>query len=61
MFVNCLVKHFAIFLGVVVILLFNVMDVLSVGGNSLLDGRPYMVGLLQSIVMSYVDFIKVFI
>ena len=30
-FVNCLVKQFAIFLGVVVILLLNVMEVLSVG------------------------------
>ena len=32
-FVNCLVKQFAICLGVVVILLLNVMDVLSVGGG----------------------------
>ena len=30
-FVNCLVKQFAILLGVVVILLLNVMEVLSVG------------------------------
>ena len=35
--VNCLVKQFAICLGVVVILLLNVMEVLSVGGGSLLD------------------------
>ena len=32
MFVNCLVKQFVMCLGVVVILLLNVMDVLSVGG-----------------------------
>ena len=32
-FVNCLVKQFAISLGVVVILLLNVMDVFSVGGG----------------------------
>ena len=31
-FVNCLVKQFAICLGVVVILLLNVMEVFSVGG-----------------------------
>ena len=36
-FVNCLVKQFAIFLGVVVILLLNVMEVLSVGGGAPLD------------------------
>ena len=30
-FVNCLVKQFAICLGVIVILLFNVMEMLSVG------------------------------
>ena len=30
-------KQFAIFLGVVVILLSNVMQVLSVGGSALLD------------------------
>ena len=40
-FVNCLVKQFAICLAVVVILLLNVMKV-SVGGGALLD-RPYMV------------------
>ena len=32
-FVNCLVKQFSIFLGVVVILLLNVMEVLGVGGG----------------------------
>ena len=42
MFVNCLVKQFAICLGVVVILLLNVMDVFSVGGGALLD-KPCMV------------------
>ena len=45
-FVNCLVKQFAICLGVVVILLLNVMEVFSVGGGggvgALLD-RPCMV------------------
>ena len=38
-FMNCMVKQFAICLGVVVILLLNVMNVLSVGGGALLD-RP---------------------
>ena len=42
MFVNCLVKQFAMCLGVVAILLLNVMDVLSVCGGALLD-RPCMV------------------
>ena len=41
-FVNCLVKHFAMCLGVVAILLLNVMEVSSVGGGALLD-RPCMV------------------
>ena len=41
-FVNCLLKQFAISLGVVVILLFNVMEAFSVGGGALLD-RPCMV------------------
>ena len=41
-FVNSLVKQFAMCLGVVAILLLNVMDVLSVGGGDLLD-RPGMV------------------
>ena len=41
-FVNCLVKQFAICVGVVAILLLNVMDVFSVGGGALLD-RPCMV------------------
>ena len=40
MFVNCLVKQFAICLAVVVILLLHVMEVVSVG--ALLDG-PCMV------------------
>ena len=39
---NCLVKAFAIFFGVVAILLLNVMAVYSVGGGALLD-RPCMV------------------
>ena len=36
-FVNCLVKQFAISLGVVVILLLNVMELFSVVGGALLD------------------------
>ena len=38
-FVNCLVKQFAMCLGVVAILLLNVMDVFSVCGSALLH-RP---------------------
>ena len=41
-FVNCLVKQFAMCVGVVSILLLNVMDVFSVCGGALLD-RPCMV------------------
>ena len=41
-FVNCLVKQFAMCLGVVAILLLNVMDVFIVIGGVLLD-RPCMV------------------
>ena len=41
-FVNCLVKQFAMCLDVVAILLLNVMDMFSVGGGALLD-RPCMV------------------
>ena len=41
-FVNCVVKQFAMCLGVVAILVLNVMDVFSVGGGALLD-RPCMV------------------
>ena len=40
-FVNCLVKQFAMCLRVVAILLLNVMDVFSVCGGALLD-RPCM-------------------
>ena len=36
-FVNCLVKQFAMCLGVAAILLLNVMDVFSVGCGALLD------------------------
>ena len=36
-FVNGLVKQFAMCMGVVAILLLNVMDVFSVGGGTLLD------------------------
>ena len=42
LFVNCIVKQFAMCLGVVADLLLNVMDVCSVGGSALLD-RPCMV------------------
>ena len=41
-FVNCVVKQFAMCLDVVAVSLLNVMDVFSVGGGSLLD-RPCMV------------------
>ena len=41
-YVNCLVKQFAICLGVFAILLLNVMDLFSVAGGALLD-RPCMV------------------
>ena len=51
-FVNCLVKQFAICLGVVVILLLNVMEVLRVGGGALLD-RPCIV--FQKIVWCACD------
>ena len=40
-FLNCLVKQFAMWLGVVAILLLYVMDVFSVCGGALLD-RPCM-------------------
>ena len=40
-FVNCLVKQFAMCLGVVATLLLNVMEVFSVCGGALLD-RPCM-------------------
>ena len=36
-FVNCLVKQFSMYLGVVAILLLNVMDVFSVCGDALFD------------------------
>ena len=41
-FVNCLVKQFAMCVDVVAILLLNVMDVFCVCGGTLLD-RPCMV------------------
>ena len=40
--VNCLVKQFAMCVGIVAILLLNGMDVFSVCGGALLD-RPCMV------------------
>ena len=36
-FVNCMVKQFAVFLGVVVILLVNPMELFSVVGGAFLD------------------------
>ena len=42
LYVACLVKQFAMCLGVVAILLLNVMEVFSVGGGALL-ARPCMV------------------
>ena len=48
-FVNCMVKQFAIFLGVVVILLLNVMGVLTVGGCALLD-RPCVCVYVVSVI-----------
>ena len=36
-FVDCLLKQFAIYLGVVVVLFLNVMEVFSGGGGALLD------------------------
>ena len=41
-FVNCLVKQFALCLGVFAILLFNVMDLFSVARGALLN-RPCMI------------------
>ena len=41
-FVNCLLKQFAMCLGVVAVLLLNVMDVFSVSVGALLD-RPCIV------------------
>ena len=52
LFVNGLVKQFAISLGVVVILLLMVMDVLSVGEGALLD-RPY-IGIPRNVCVVYV-------
>ena len=40
-FVNCLVKQFAIYLGVYVILLLNVMELLCVVGGALLDNSVH--------------------
>ena len=61
-FVNCLVKQFAMCLGVVAVLLLNVMgvvavlllnvmDVFSVGGDALFD-RPCMVFNIMCVWMS---------
>ena len=48
-FVYCFVKQSVIYLDVVVILLLNVIDVLSVGGGALLD-RPCMIFQLKGVV-----------
>ena len=45
-FVNSLVKQFANFLGMAVILLLNVMKVLSVGGGALLDRNVCVVPMI---------------
>ena len=51
-FVICLVKQFAICLGVVVILLVNVMEVYSVGRGDLLD-RPCMVSQRMCVFLDF--------
>ena len=51
-FVNCLVKQFAICLGVFAILLLNVMDLLCVVGGALLDGLPKNVCVMPVIPVS---------
>ena len=48
-FVNYLVKQFAMCLGVVAVLLLNIMDVFSVGGGALLD-IPCMVFLRMCVL-----------
>ena len=53
-FVNCLVKQFALCLGVVAILLLNVMEVFSVCGGALLD-RPCMVSHFKKYVCCACD------
>ena len=47
-YVNCMVKQFAICLGVFAILLLNVMDLLSVVRGALLD-IPYVYGIPKSV------------
>ena len=53
---NCLVKQFAMCVGVVAVLLLNVMDVFSVCGGALLDitmyGLPKSVCVVPVIPMS---------
>ena len=49
-FVNCLLKQYAICLGVVVILLLNVMELFSVVRGAVLD-RPCMV--FQRVCVTY--------
>ena len=48
-FVNYLVKQFAMCLGVVAILLLNVMDVFSVCGGALLDRPCYLLTSVTSV------------
>ena len=60
-FVNCLVKQFAICLGVVAILLLNMMELLSVVGGALLD-RPCMVFHRMCVVLlPYVLFVFLYV
>ena len=67
-FVNCLVKQFAMCLGVVAILLLNVMDVFSGCGGALLD-RPCMVFqrvcvvpvIPMSVLLPYVLFVLLYV
>ena len=54
-FVNCLVKQFAMFLGVVAILLLNVMDVFSVCGGALLDSLCMVFQRVCVVVLCWID------
>ena len=60
-FVNCLVKQFAMCLGVVAIVLLNIMEVYSVGGGSLLDRTCRVVPKNVHVVPVIPVFIKVFL
>ena len=56
-FVNCLMKQFIIYVGVVVILLFIVIEVLSVCGGALLD-IPCMVFQIMCVCFAWVSAIS---